>query len=319
MKKVILLLSMFCFIGVNATPKELNVKKDNPIDIVKSLGTEVSVDLISTSNVEIINFKITKNFKKSIMKVNEWFSSSSNYTAGVSIYASLKGHSPNLVRLFLRKESPSNFEKLKYELGKFREKTQEPSINKQEKSTVKVNLQVDNNNVYHQHKHTTQKLNSFYFYRLNELHTDLHAMSIKQRNDFQKAISLKLKLNELHPSEEGAALSLCIEIEDLFDAIETTQKVLKHYVDHKVVLNITPRNYKDLTAPQLIQSRNNKRISVSKYKKKVESFESNLGRNLSKSNTTKLVISLEKAQSKLLEHELDLQQLNDLINAPNNN
>lgn len=46
MKKVILLLLMFSFIGVSATPKELDVKKDNPISIVKSLDTDVSVDFV---------------------------------------------------------------------------------------------------------------------------------------------------------------------------------------------------------------------------------------------------------------------------------
>ena len=67
MKKVILLLLMFSFIGVSATPKELDVKKDNPISIVKSLDTDVSAALISANNVDIINFKIIKSLKESIM------------------------------------------------------------------------------------------------------------------------------------------------------------------------------------------------------------------------------------------------------------
>ena len=254
------------------------------------------------------------------MKVNEWFSNGSDYNAGVLLYASLKGHSPNLVRLFLRKESPSNFEKLTYELGKFREKVTiaKPLIVKNEKKPQQVNLQVDYSKVNHQPKTNNQTPTSFYFYRLNELHVDLHPLSQQQRANFQKAISLKLQLNEKHKDEEGVSLALCIEIEDLFDAIETAQKVLKHYVEHKVVLNIESRNYSSLTAAQLIQSRNNKRISVSKYKKKVENFENDLGQNLSKFETTKQAIALEKAKSKLLEHELDLQQLNELINTPKN-
>jgi hypothetical protein len=252
------------------------------------------------------------------MKVNEWFSNGSDYNAGVLLYASLNGHSHNLVRLFLRKESASNLEKLKYELGKFREKCtiEKPLIVKNLKKTQQVNLQVDFSKVNHQAKTNNQKPTSFYFYRLNELHVDLHPLSQQQRANFQKAISLKIQLNQLHPSEEAAALSLCIEIEDLFDAIETAQKVLKHYVDHKVVLNIEKRNYNSLTAAQLIQTRNNKRISVSKYSKKVNSLKSELGQNLSKSDTTKQEVTLEKAKSKLLEHELDLQQLNELINSP---
>lgn len=256
------------------------------------------------------------------MKVNEWFSNGSNYNAGVLLYASLKGHSPNLVRLFLRKESPSNFEKLKYELGKFRETTKTkiaaPVIKEKPQKLKKVNLQVDNYKINHQPKTNNQTPTSFYFYRLNELHVDLHPLSQQQRANFQKAISLKLQLNEKHKDEEGVSLALCIEIEDLFDAIETAQKVLKHYVEHKVVLNIAPRNYTNLTPAQLVQRRNNKRGSVSKYSKKVNSLKSELGQNLSKSDKTKNEVALEKAENKLLHHELELQQLNELINTPKN-
>ncbi|CAA0150082.1 hypothetical protein V2647_03665 [Tenacibaculum maritimum] len=254
------------------------------------------------------------------MKVNEWFSSGADYNTGVLLYASLKGYNPNLVRLFLKKESPSNLEKLKYELGKFKTKEKvkitKPLIVKNEKNPQSnIDIKINGRECYP--KTNTQNF-SFYFYRLNELHVDLHPLSQKQRANFQKAISLKLQLNEKHKDEEGVSLALCIEIEGLFDAIETAQKVLKHYVEHKVVLNIAPRNYSFLTPAQLIQSRNNKRISISKYKKKIKSFENDLRQNLSKSEATKKRIVLEKAKSKLLEHELDLQLLNELINKASN-
>lgn len=254
------------------------------------------------------------------MKVNEWFSSGSDYNTGVLLYASLKGHSPNLVRLFLKKESPSNLEKLKYELGKFKTKEKvkiaKPLIVKNEKKP-QYNIDIKINGRERNPKINTHN-SSFYFYRLNELHVDLHPMAMQQRANFQKVISLKLQLNQKHKDEEGVSLALCIEIEDLFDAIETTQKVLNHYVAHKVVLNVAPRNYKDSTGGQLADARRNKRTSVSKYKKKVSTIENELGQNLSKSETTKKRIALEKAKSKLLEHELDLQQLNELINTPCN-
>ena len=56
------------------------------------------------------------------MDSNIWFEKGCDYKKGVALYASLKGHSPNLLRLFLKKQSISNAEKLKYELGKFRKK-----------------------------------------------------------------------------------------------------------------------------------------------------------------------------------------------------
>ena len=248
------------------------------------------------------------------MKINEWFENGCNYQEGVTLYGSLKGHSPNLLRLFLRKQSNANSDKLKYELGKYRKSTKTkivtPAI-KEKPQKFKINPQVDFVKV--DPKTANSKKGSFY--SLNELHIDLHPLAIKQRNDFQTAISLHTQLVRLHPDEEGVALKLCIQIEDLFDAIETTQKVLDHYVTHKVVLNIEARSFKDLSPAQLLQSRNNKRISVSKYKKKVATLKLQLGQNLSKSAKTKTEVALEKAENKLLHHELELQQLNELINA----
>ena len=255
------------------------------------------------------------------MKINEWFDNGCNYQEGVTLYGSLKGHSPNLLRLFLRKQSNANSDKLKYELGKYRKSTKTkivtPAI-KQKPQKLKLNSHFDNLNTGNDYikvdpKTANSKKGSFF--SLNELHLDLHPLAIKQRNDFQTAISLHAQLVRLHPDEEGAALKLCIQIEDLFDAIETTQKVLDHYVKHKVVLNIEARNFKDLSPAQLLQSRNNKRISVSKYKKKVATLRLQLGQNLSKSEKTKTEVALEKAENKLLHHELELQQLNELINA----
>lgn len=244
------------------------------------------------------------------MDVNIWFERGCNYQEGVTLYASLKGHSPNLLRLFLRKKSTVNFDKLKYELGKYRKKTKiaEPVILENRESLI----QIPPTNAV---KVDLKTAISNGFYRLNELHIDLHPLAQKQRADFQKAISKHLQLTKLHAQEEGAALKLCIQIEDLFDAIETTQKVLDHYVKHKVVLNMVSRHFKDLSNAQLLQSRNNKRISVSKYKKKVATLKLQLGQNLSKSAKTKTEVALEKAENKLLHHELELQQLNELISG----
>ncbi|MFV9552076.1 hypothetical protein [Algibacter sp. PT7-4] len=247
------------------------------------------------------------------MEIEKWFENGCNYHEGVTIYASLKEHSANLLRLFLRKQNTANIEKLKYELGKLRNPTNTkitPPVIKENKQKLKIpplstSLELDP-------KLAKSHTNSFY--KLNQLHPDLHQLAIKQRNDFQTAISLHSQLTRLHASEEGLALKFCIQIEDLFDAIETTQKVLKHYVTHKVALNITSRSYKDYTGGQLADARRNKRTSVTKFKNKVSLLKSKLEQNLSKSEATKVKVALEKSENKLLHHEMELQQLNDLIN-----
>ncbi|WP_233898348.1 hypothetical protein [Tenacibaculum piscium] len=241
------------------------------------------------------------------MQIEKWFKNGCDYSEGVLLYISKKGHNTNLARLFSRKESVYNLEKLKHELRKFTD-TEIKTIAVPESKTPPI---------------TSKKLPEKHktirgFYRLNELAVELHPLSIKQRNDFQKAISLKLKLNNLHASEEGVALMLCLDIENLFDAIDTAQSVLDHYVNHKVILNITPRNYTNLNAAQLLQARNNKRVAVSKYQTKVANLTIDVSKKQAIAVATKKEISLGKAKSKLLEHQLDLQALNELINQPKN-
>lgn len=239
------------------------------------------------------------------MDINTWFDNGCNYHEGVTLYASIKAHNVNLLRLFLKKQSPANADKLKYELSKFR-KTPKTKI---------MPLVVSKNLPKKIVPAISEVKIKNGFYRLNELHIDLHPLAQKQRADFQKAISKHLQLTSLHPEEEGIALKLSLEIEDLFDAIEVTQKVLDHYVNHKVVLNIQSRNYDDYTGGQLADARRNKRTSVTKFKKKVGLLKEKLGQNLSKTETTKTKIALEKAENKLFSHEMELQQLNDLINS----
>lgn len=246
------------------------------------------------------------------MKVNNWFKKGCNYQEGVLLYGSLKGHSSNLLRLFLRKESNQNKAKLAYELAKFKEKKTKIKVIS---STPLIPICIDHSEAYKQHTIPSATGASGHFYRLNELHKDLHPLSIKQRNDFQMAISLHTQLTSLHEDQENEALSLSIKIESLFDSIAAAQKVLEHYIKHKVVLSTAKSSYENLSPAQLVQRRNNKRISVSKYKKKVNAIESELQKTQDHSQKNKLQMALEKATQKKLQHELELQQLTQLINT----
>jgi hypothetical protein len=240
------------------------------------------------------------------MSIKEWYDRGCNYQEGVALYSQLKGHSVNLLRLFYRKESKLNLDKLKYELSKFSDSTISDIPTAAPSSVIKsspTNTSVDK-----------KKPDTNHFYRLNQLHPDLHELSIKQRNDFQLAVAAHSKLVLLHPDEESAALQLSLYIESLFDSIEAIQKVLDYYVKNKIVIDITPRTYADFTPEQRVIAQRNKRISVNKYQKKVAAFKNKLNTDLSLSDKTKTEVSLERAESKLLKHEMELQELNELIN-----
>ena len=244
------------------------------------------------------------------MNVNDWFKNGCNYNDGVMLYRSIPTHSKNLLRLFLLKESRINIEKLRYELSKF--KTSNGII--VEASTVADTV-----------KHISKIAKTSFdaklanapangFYRLNQLPMELHEVAMKQRNNFQEAISLKLQLNNLLPEQEIEALKLCIAIEDLFDAIDGAQKTLDYYVKHKIVLQIAGRNYESFTPAQLVSARMNKRASITKHKKRVEMLKQKFGQNLSKNDKSKLEVQLQRATENLLKHEMELQQLNEIIN-----
>lgn len=242
------------------------------------------------------------------MDINEWFEKGCDYQAGVLIYGQLKSHRSNLLRLFMRKQNAINQDKLKYELGKHR--TESPK-NKPTPPPSGANsdpvTKVETPAAAPVQSESSKKR----FYRLNELHTDLHQMAIEQRNNFQLAVAAHHQLVKLHADEEGESLKIQLYIEELFDAIDTAQKVLDHYVKHKVVLKTEARTYEDLNAPQLIQARKNKRASVSKYRKKVQQLEEAKPENKSAKN--KQAVELQKANEKLLKHEMDLRKLDELI------
>lgn len=239
------------------------------------------------------------------MKVNEWFANGKNYQEGILLYSSLSSAKPNLLRLFFKKQSKSNEEKLAYELSKYKTATASELVTTEETNT---DISVDDAFVPVKHQSKTQ-----FFYRLNELHHSLHKKAMHQRNLFQKAISLKLQLNDLHEAEEVKALKMCVEIENIFDEIDAIQKQLKHYVDHKVVLEEVISDFSNLSPAKLLQRRNTKRATLSRQKKRVEKLTSDLGQNLSKAQKTKSEVALEKAEAKVLLLEDDIIQLNKLI------
>lgn len=229
---------------------------------------------------------------------------------GVLIYGKQKGHSPNLLRLFLRKQSTNNEKKLEYELGKFKDlnslKTPKKILFKNKTENTKSTIGSSPGPV------SSHSNNSFY--QLNQLHPDLHYLSIKQRNDYQLAISLHSKLVQLHKDQEMEALDYCIQIEDLFDSIEAAQKVLDHYVKHKIVIRTSAKEYKDYNAAELIKAQMNKKTSVSKFKKKAEAAKKALTENLSNNERNKAEIHFQKVEQKLISHEMDLRELEQLIN-----
>ncbi|MBS9773814.1 MAG: hypothetical protein KGV59_01475 [Tenacibaculum sp.] len=246
------------------------------------------------------------------MKVQEWLNNGQDYQKGIALYQTLKGAKPNLIRLFLKKETKANADKLTYELSKL--KDNQEIINTDSQKITNLNKsKTDDLKVNNQEKKATTPL---FFYKLNQLHKDLHEVARLQRDNFQKAVSLKLQLNDLHKDDEIRALKICIEIERLFDEIDNIQKILEHYVNHKVVLLPKTSDFTDLSPAQLLQRRNNKRANKSKITKKLERLNiESLKENLTIAKRTKIDVQIEKNNAKLLILDQDIIELDKLINS----
>lgn len=242
------------------------------------------------------------------MNADKWFESGCDYQEGVLLYASLQGCKPNLLRLFMKKHNAYNQDKLKSELSKYRQNKPKTAFKESTLPSRRININID----------TSPKLtpeNKAGFYKLNEIHTDLHHVLIKQRNDFQLAISSHEQLIKLHADQEAEALELCIKIEDLFDSIEQAQKILDHYVEHGNIMKNKTKDYSGYSGARLYQAKKNTMASISKYKKRVEATKTALDKTTLKAEKNKLEKKLSRESNKLLEHEVELSKITEIMNG----
>lgn len=241
------------------------------------------------------------------MTVNEWFNSEQNYKVGVSIYTTLPNAKPNLVRLFLIKESSYNKQKLVYELEKHKS------------STAAVTIQSDvtsSNEIVHKTHPPINESDSLYrAVRISDFPIELHPV-FKQKNlDFYEMCSLKVQLNEI-PGEEAfndEALEIILKIDALDEAVIKAWKILDHYTETKNVIVSKGSSFSDLTPEKRLQTRNYRRASLSKTKAKLKKLQSVVVSELTLAQKTKYERELEKTKTKIIELEVDIKDLTDLI------
>lgn len=248
------------------------------------------------------------------MQIQEWLDSGADYDTGLILYSKQPKHNKNLLRLFMRKNSHINLEKLKYELKKL-------SVNSLKKGGIAIEIikgankhvnKSDELPIVNVSGNTDNK--QYRLLRINQLPVELHPLYIKQKNDFATACSLKIQLNDLPAEDETEALEFCLEIERLFDSIEKAWKVFDHYTEFKVVPEMEDKTYDDLSPVLLLKAEKSKREAISKARARIKAWTTELDNTTDKTKRQKLHRQLQKKNEDLMSHELALEKIKELIN-----
>lgn len=242
------------------------------------------------------------------MTVQEWFDTGCDYNQGVLIFAKI-GKNKNLLKVFQRKETNWNREKLKYELNKFRtnpvqtpytatKKIKKPIFSPPSKQIIQVG------------EMTTIKSKPMAAYPVS-----LHSVYQCRIAAFYKAASLKVQLNELPEDAETDALNLQFEIWKAVKENEKCWTILRHYDDTgRIMPTESTADFKGLSPQELVNQRQKLYVNKSKRAKTILSKETEISSEINPAKRIKLEEFILKKKEELQAIENDIEQLTTLIN-----
>lgn len=234
--------------------------------------------------------------------VDKWFTNNCPYSEGVAIYSGLKTPNPNLLRLFKMKESAANLEKLKYELGKFKNSST-PAVKKNPEQTT-VNIEAT--------AVASEKKQQLMFH---ELPPELRPVLLQANELFRKNCFLKVTLNDLPDGAENEALELQIQIDKNFKTNKLCWKKIDFWLQHRQLPKEVSSGFEKLTAAQLVKKQQYLFQNISKMQKR---FDENL-RLISSSenipNKSRLQRLMTKQDADLIKKNEELEIITKLIDG----
>lgn len=227
------------------------------------------------------------------MTIKEWLSDKQQeYWKGVELYQNSSQCNRHYLEMLKKKESRANLMKLRHALRKELKTTPE-----EKEEPIKLSTP-DN---YKVEKRTYKEV------LINQLPVELHPLYIEQKANFAKACSLKIQLNNLQPHEiDHKALGIILEIEQLFESINNTWKILDYYLDHKIVLEVQSEDYSTLSTIELVKKERSLRPSLTRQKQRLEKIEADLAICVTKQQQSKLSIKKSRCEKKIIELENNL-------------
>jgi hypothetical protein len=208
-------------------------------------------------------------FKWFFMNIHGWFAYSGSYDDGVLLYSKLASCNSNVLRSF-GKESTANFLKLKYELKKasFSEK---PTITPKIEKAMAVVNPIPKAKPLLQEIIKQSVAVSFQKETMAMYPPQLHSTYRQRVNDFYHSCELKFQLNLLEDDDENSALTIIIQLEDLWTKIDRAWMILDHWKDHnRVMPTEESEDFKKLNGIQLVKLRDNLQSRISKREKTID-------------------------------------------------
>lgn len=246
------------------------------------------------------------------MDIQKWFDTSGSYEEGLALYQQLPTFS-NLQFKSLKKESFSNFIRLKYELKRGlmlghnvdlipevnNEIPENPEIPENSDSTLSAAI------IEESEKQNFAK-ETMAMYPM-----ELHPVYRQRISDFYLACELKFKLNRLKRKQEKEALEIILQLEALWNKIDRAWMILEYWKDNgRIMPSESSIDYSKLTPLELVKEKVLLEARISKRKKTLE----NLGKALEADPENRLKANQYKIKKEALEQfKVDLETIKNLL------
>lgn len=244
------------------------------------------------------------------MDIKTWFDKKGSYADGLALYKKL----PTANRVLLGKlatESPQNLTSLKYELRMAMSQgirvsavvdKPKPEIRPKPKPSAEIYVK----------KQVEQAVALEFAKETMALYPpELHPVYRQRIENFYKACELKFKLNALEPDQEEEALALILELDSLWDKIDTAWDILNHWKEHRRIMPVaTSKDFTALSALELHTLKGNLKSSKSKREATIAKLEQYVSAN--PEDRTKLNL-LNRKKEQLQQFLNDLEEVTRII------
>lgn len=240
--------------------------------------------------------------------VQKWFNAGCNYADGVAVYGNLPQANKNLLRIFKLKQTASNLEKLKYELGKFKNTVSTLAISKPvAPNEIKVlPLPIETTAV------EVEKKQGLLF---SQLPVELRPELLKANELFRKNCFLKANLNDLPEFAENEAFKVQTEISDNFKQNKICWQKIDFYLEHRQLPPTAKGSFIDCTPAQLLRKQQNYYSNISNTTKRLAENRLLLPKATTVIERTRLVKLIAKQEKNLLAYNDDLVTVTRLIDG----
>jgi len=238
-----------------------------------------------------------------------WFDNGCNYQQGIGIYASLSKPNRNLLQNFLKKESPINLEKLKYELKKhITDQSVLSAITQKPKPEIVVK---QNNEVLAKINAEENKAALFF----HQLPPELRPVLLEANQLFKTNCLLKTQLNDLPEHAEKTALDLQLQIHRNFELNGQCWKKINYFLEHRTITKEANTEFNQYTPAGLLRKQQLLYASISKLKSRLAENRLQHKSAVYVSDKSRLERIISKQESNLIKQNDELLIISKLIDG----